>query len=200
MAQLFFHGRFQILVPVSLTTFRLLLAPTVIVLAANGCEGWSYVFILLAALLSDLYDGVAARRLNVSYAWLRRYDSATDVVFWLSVLGAVSILRQGIVKDYAYGLISLLVMEGLCNLTSFIKNRSLPATHSYLAKGWAIILAFTFAVVLGWGVAWPLLDVCIGYGLLVDFEVIAIILLMPGPAIDVPTCWHAWQHRRRPPC
>lgn len=181
--------------PLALTTFRLLLAPAVVGLASAGTVGWVWPAVLVAALLSDLFDGVFARRLGVSRPWLRRYDSATDVVFYLSVLVAVWLLREGVVRDYAWGIGALLVLELACNGVSLAKNGALPATHSYLAKGWAVLLALTFAVVLGWGEPWPLLDATVAYGVLVDVEVIAIILVTPGAAVDVPTIVHAWRRR-----
>lgn len=182
--------------PLVLTTFRLLLAPAAVLVAVAGVEGWVWPAVLFAALMSDLFDGIAARRLGVSRPWLRRYDSATDVVFHLSILVSVWILREPIVTEYVWGLGVVLVSEVACNVVSLAKNRALPATHSYAAKVWAPLLALTFAVVLGWGEPWPLLDLAIGYGVLVNLEVVAIILLTPGEAVDIPTIAHAWRLRR----
>jgi CDP-diacylglycerol--glycerol-3-phosphate 3-phosphatidyltransferase len=187
------------LLPLALTTFRLLLAPTVILLADAGITGWVWPGVLLSALLSDLFDGMAARRLGSDTPLVRRYDSGTDVVFYLGILVAVAILRWDVVVGYQWFLGIVLGLEVVCNLTSLAKNRALPATHSYLAKGWAVLLASSFAVVLGWGTPFPLLDLTLGYGILVDLEVIAIILVTPGPAVDVPTVIHAWR-RRKAPC
>lgn len=184
--------------PLGLTTFRLLLAPTVILLASAGVTGWVWPAVLFAALMSDLFDGMAARRLGSDTPLVRRYDSGTDVVFYLCILTSVAVLRWDVVVEYQLGLLTILGLEVACNLTSLLKNRSLPATHSYLAKGWAVLLALSFAVVLGWGTPFPLLDLTLAYGIVVDLEVIAIILLTPGPAVDVPTVFHAWRMRRIP--
>jgi CDP-diacylglycerol--glycerol-3-phosphate 3-phosphatidyltransferase len=184
--------------PLGLTTFRLLLAPTVIFLASVNITGWVWPVVLLAALLSDLFDGMAARRLGSDTPLVRRYDSGTDVVFYLGILAAVAILRWDVVAHYQFLLLAVLGLEVACNLVSLAKNRTLPATHSYLAKGWAVLLALSFAVVLGWGEPFPLLDLTLAYGIVVDLEVLAIILLTPGPAVDVPTVVHAWR-RRFPP-
>ncbi|HEY2784955.1 MAG TPA: CDP-alcohol phosphatidyltransferase family protein [Fimbriiglobus sp.] len=189
----------RLILPLGLTTFRLLLAPVVIILASAGIEGWAWPVVLLAALLSDLFDGMAARRLGVDTPLVRRYDSGTDVVFYLGILTAVAVLRWTVLVEYRWFLAAVLGMEIACNAVSLVKNRVLPATHSYLAKGWAVLLALSFAVVLGWGTAYPLLDLTLGYGIVVDLEVIAIILLTPGPAVDVPTVAHAWRKRRAIP-
>ncbi len=186
----------RLLPPLALTTFRLLLAPAVLVLAAARVSGWVYPALLLAALASDLFDGVLARRLGVSRPWVRRYDSAADVTFYLAVLAAVWVLREPVVREYLGGLAVLLGLEVACNAVSLLRNRALPATHTYLAKAWAVLLAVAFGVVLGWGAAWPLLDLTVGFGIVVDLEVIGIILLTPGPAVDVPTIAHAWRLRR----
>jgi CDP-diacylglycerol--glycerol-3-phosphate 3-phosphatidyltransferase len=183
------------ILPLGLTTFRLLLAPTVIILADAGITGWIWPLVLFLALMSDLFDGMAARRLGSDTPLVRRYDSGTDVVFYLGILTAVAVLRWDVVVRYQWFLGTILGLEVVCNLTSLAKNRTLPATHSYLAKGWAVLLAASFAVVLGWGTPFPLLDLTLGYGILVDIEVIAIILVMPGPTVDVPTVVHAWRRR-----
>jgi CDP-diacylglycerol--glycerol-3-phosphate 3-phosphatidyltransferase len=183
-------------IPVGLTTVRLLLTPAVVALAAAGVTGWVWPVVLLAALLSDLFDGMAARRLGVDTPLVRRFDSATDVVFYLGVLAAVAILRRDVLVEYRWFFAAVLGLEVVCNLVSLAKNRTLPATHTYLAKGWAVLLAPSFAVVLGWGRPFPLLDLTLAYGIVVDLEVIAIILVTPGPSVDVPTVIHGLRRRR----
>jgi CDP-diacylglycerol--glycerol-3-phosphate 3-phosphatidyltransferase len=183
-------------IPVGLTTFRLLLTPAVFVLAAAGVTGWVWPVVLLSALLSDLFDGMAARRFGVGTPLVRRFDSATDVVFYLGVFVAVAVLRWDVLVEYRWLFAAVLGLEVVCNVVSLAKNGTLPATHTYLAKGWAVLLALSFAVVLGWGTPFPLLDLTLAYGIVVDLEVIAIILVTPGPAVDVPMVRHALRRRR----
>ena len=64
-----------------LTTLRLLLGPIALALRADECSTrWIYLPILIPATLSDIYDGILARRFGVATPALRRYDSITDVI------------------------------------------------------------------------------------------------------------------------
>src|SRR5262249_28060159 len=64
----------RLAVPLTLTTFRLLLAPTIVIMAHAGVTGPVFAVLMVAAFLSDLFDGILARRLGVVTAALRRYD------------------------------------------------------------------------------------------------------------------------------
>src|SRR5579883_1741307 len=78
--------------PLSLTVFRLLLGPVMIGLALRmpGSGAW-LVVCLYAAILSDIFDGILARHLKVATPSLRRFDSQTDLLFWLCVLACVCV-------------------------------------------------------------------------------------------------------------
>ena len=72
-----------------------------------------------------------------------------------------------------------------------------PATHADSAKAWGLCLFAAFVAVPGFGKATGWMDVMIAVGCLADLEVIAIMLLAPPPAVDVPTVIHAARKRRR---
>jgi hypothetical protein len=72
--------------PFALTTLRLLLSPTALACALTDVPRWIYLPILATATLSDIYDGILARRFGVATPALRRYDSITDVIYYLFIL------------------------------------------------------------------------------------------------------------------
>jgi phosphatidylglycerophosphate synthase len=68
------------LVPVLLTGLRALLAPAVVWLSMYAPRKEAFAICLVAAFLSDVFDGIIARRLGVATPALRRLDSAADTL------------------------------------------------------------------------------------------------------------------------
>ena len=71
-----------------LTLLRMALAPVVLWLAFHRPSGPAFAACLAAAFVSDVFDGVIARRLHVATPGLRRLDSAADSVFYLAATAA----------------------------------------------------------------------------------------------------------------
>ncbi|HOY97688.1 MAG TPA: CDP-alcohol phosphatidyltransferase family protein, partial [Catalimonadaceae bacterium] len=72
--------------PIALIYSRLVLGILVMVLSLNHVEHYRVmaIVILTTGLLTDIFDGIIARRLNVSTQTLRRLDSTVDQVFFVS--------------------------------------------------------------------------------------------------------------------
>ena len=79
-------------IPVSMVILRLLLGPVVIFAALHRAPGWLFIICLAVATLTDIFDGILARRLDVAYGWLRRFDTLTDVVFYICATIAVCLV------------------------------------------------------------------------------------------------------------
>jgi CDP-diacylglycerol--glycerol-3-phosphate 3-phosphatidyltransferase len=159
--------------------------------------GPAFVGCLTVGLLSDVLDGILARRLGVATAALRRLDSGADVVFYLAVLWSAAVVCPEMLRAYAPGFAALLGLEAVCQTVSFARAGRPPATHAYSAKVWGLFLFAAFVALLGFGQARGLMETTIAVGCLADLEVIAIMLVAPPPAIDVPSIFHAWRLRRR---
>src|SRR5436305_545831 len=114
-------------ISLSLTLLRLLLGPAAIALALWGVDRLFFLPVLLTGLLTDLFDGMLARRFGVSSPQLRRFDSATDVAFYLCVLTATAIAAAETVARAIVPLAALLISEVVCVGVSLARFRSLPA-------------------------------------------------------------------------
>src|SRR5690349_10911686 len=97
--------------------------------------GWMLV-ILWAGMVSDILDGIAARRLGVQSPGLRRYDSQTDLVFWLSAAWCVWVLHPELVRSHAWAIGALLAVEAATYATSWVRFGRETCTHAWLAKAW----------------------------------------------------------------
>lgn len=186
--------------PLGLTVIRVFLGPLMLWLSYQERDPVPWVLLCLyVAVISDIFDGILARRLGVATPALRRFDSQADLVFWLCALGCVWLLQPKIAMRNAGYICLILVLEAATYVISFVKFGREPSTHAYLAKVWGIVLVGTFTAILGFGedkFSIPILFIAY----VVSFvDIVAIILLLPRWQTDVPSAYHAWLIRRNIP-
>jgi CDP-diacylglycerol--glycerol-3-phosphate 3-phosphatidyltransferase len=149
--------------------------------------------LLTAGLLSDIFDGIIARRLGVSTPLLRRLDSTVDQVFFICVAIATYFQCPDFFRNHALSLGILLGTEALCYVISFLKFRKEVATHSIAAKIWTLFLFATLIQIISQCDSGWLYQVCFWTGMLSRIEIIAILLTLKSWTNDVPSLYHAWQ-------
>lgn len=142
--------------------------------------------LVILGLLTDVFDGIIARKLNVSSEKLRIWDSNVDQFFWLSVIASAFYLNFTSVKPLAIPIGILLLMEGATYVISYIKFKKTIATHSILAKIWTLTL-LTFLVELILYSTTHTFYVCFWLGVISRGEIILIILTLKKWTTDVPS-------------
>lgn len=185
-------------IPISLIIFRLCLAPIILFLAYRfGLESTTAILVLMyLGLLSDIFDGIVARKQNISTEKLRRFDSQTDLVFWLSVGIATWHLFPKIIHENLSAILAILFMEAMCYVISFAKFGKETCTHAFLSKMWGLSLLVAFTSLIGFHHAGIPFYTCIVLGLISHLDVILIILVLPKWKHDVPSCYHAYLIRK----
>ena len=113
---------------------RLLLGPIALACALTNVPRWVYLPILATGTLSDIYDGILARRFGVATPALRRYDSVADVIYYLFILAVAYFLCQPVIVQNWWLVSLILLSEAGCIIVSYVRFGKYPATHSYLAK------------------------------------------------------------------
>lgn len=186
--------------PLALTVTRLVLGPWMLLLAwLHPAPGPWLAAGVVVGFLTDLFDGILARHLGVATPAVRRFDSQTDLVFWLCVVGCVFVARWEVgAANWGY-VAGILALEVVFYGISFARFGREPCTHAYSAKVWAVIAVGVFVAVLGFGertYAFPLLFVTY---VLSWLDVVAILLILPEWRSDVPSCYHARLIRRGVP-
>lgn len=126
--------------PFALTTLRLLLGPIALSCAFAGVTRWIYLPILAAATISDLLDGFLARRFGVATPALRRYDSVTDIIYYLFILAVLWRLCRPVVTANLWLIALMLLFEAANILICLIRFGKFPATHSFLSKCYCLCL------------------------------------------------------------
>ncbi len=176
--------------PFALTTLRLLLGPVALLGALAGIPRWIYLLMLVTGTLSDIFDGILARRLGVATPALRRYDSITDVIYYLFILCALWILCRAVITQNWLWLMLILGSEAVVILVCFAKFGKYPATHSYLAKFYGLcLLAGLIALLVFNAGSWAVIALAL-VALTTNAEIIAIHLLMKTPPVDVKSIFH----------
>jgi CDP-diacylglycerol--glycerol-3-phosphate 3-phosphatidyltransferase len=186
-------GRGSVLhrLPIALTFLRGALGAAVLTLAFLRPAPAAFAACLVAALLSDYFDGVLARRLGIATPSLRRLDSAIDSVFYLCALVAAWRLHAALLRPYLTPLAALLAVEALRYAFDFRKFGKEASYHMWSSKLWGLALFAAFFVVLVRGEAgWPVAT-AIYLGIAADLEGLAISAVLPRWQSDVPTLMHA---------
>jgi cardiolipin synthase (CMP-forming) len=184
--------------PKALILFRLLLAPIIIALAYYLGENSRSIIVVLMylGLISDIFDGIIARKQNLSNAALRRFDSQTDMVFWLSIGISTWILYPKLISDNSSVIWSILAMEVACYVISLIKFKKETCTHAFLSKIWGLTLLAAFTSLIGFNHAGIPFYTAIVMGLISHIDRILITLILPEWTHDIPSAYHAYLIRK----
>jgi len=185
-------------IPIILILFRLLLAPIILALAYFIGESTKTIIVVLMylGLISDILDGIIARKQNISSAKLRRMDSQTDMIFWLSIGFATWILYPKLISDNSIVICTILGMEIACYVISLIKFKKETCTHAFLSKLWGITLLIAFTSLIGFNHAGIPFAMAIIMGLISHIDRILITLILPKWTHDIPSAYHAYLIRK----
>src|SRR5436305_6511031 len=97
--------------PALLVALRAVLGPIILV---AGLRHWPWVWpvgILVVAFLSDVLDGVIARRLGVATERLRLADSVVDIGFYLCVATACLLAYPEVWRQHRTGILLVAALE-----------------------------------------------------------------------------------------
>lgn len=185
-------------IPFLLIAVRFILAPVIVSLACFAGEKQRFLILVFMyfGLLTDIFDGIIARKTGVSSERLRRMDSQTDLVFWLSLGCAAYLLNPDLIKEEWKGILLLLVMEVLCYVVSIVKFRKETCTHAWLSKLWGLSLLLALTFLIGFKKTGWTFDLTVILGFISHVDVILIVLLLPKWRYDVPSFYHAWRIRK----
>ncbi len=190
------HNQSYVMLPLALTTIRVILAPLILVWAWNGRAGLPYVFCLITAFVTDYFDGVVARKLGVATAPVRRYDGAADIIFYGAAFLAVWLVYPEVVRQHWLGLALVIGLEVVRVVTDLVKFHREASYHMWSAKVWNITLFAALTGLMGFGISGWLFKLPIVVGILTNLEALAASLLLPIWTHDVPTMFHAYKIRQ----
>jgi len=184
--------------PIALILFRFLTAPVIFLSAYYLREDarTGILVLMYLGLLSDIFDGIIARKQNIATAKLRRLDSQTDMIFWLSIGFAAWFLHPETIRTHHFAVAAILGMELTVYVISFLRFGKETCTHAWLSKLWGLSLLVAFTFLIGFGYAGILFYTALVLGLISHIDRILITLILPKWTHDVPSAWHALKIRQ----
>jgi phosphatidylglycerophosphate synthase len=209
LSQVLFRARFwtkrisdgwdswKLRVPVFLIFVRFALGPGIMFLSCFSPHGALLVTCIGLALLSDIFDGVLARRWYLDTETLRRWDTRADTFFYICVL-LVAMLRYPDAFERRWILLAgLAAAEAMQHAFAAIKYGRHASYHSILSKIWGLMMATAMCSLLGFGLDNWFLDLTLAWGILCNLQGLAMSLMLPTWHKDVPTLFHAARIRQQ---
>src|ERR1051326_4733714 len=98
-------------IPSMLVAGRVLLGPLLFVLTTQGIPGGWLILGLTAAFLSDVFDGILARRIGVATERLRVADSWADGWFYLWIAASVWRTAPEIISAFRVPLLLVVALQ-----------------------------------------------------------------------------------------
>ncbi|WP_459212157.1 CDP-alcohol phosphatidyltransferase family protein [Aquimarina rhabdastrellae] len=175
--------------PFLLVYNRIIFGILIGILAIYKIENYPIWIVILMSLglITDIFDGIIARRMNISTEKLRVWDSNVDQFFWIVIIVSVFYLRIDFVLAHMLWIGSVIGLELMSYVISYIKFKKTIATHSILAKFWTIsLLWFLIDLTLNATSQIPFF-VCIILGIILRIEINLIIIKLKKWTTDVPS-------------
>ena len=179
--------------PWALSAGRAALGPLLAAGAACRWNGLALAGMVLTALLSNIFDGVLARRWGCDTAGVRLFDTLADTFFYGWTAVALWLAAPGVLRENAALLVAVLALEALHFAFDFMKFGKPASYHSYLAKTWGLVLASAVMTVFALGGSHGLMPVALWLGIACKLEGLTMSLLLRVWQRDVKTLAAAWR-------
>ena len=176
-------------IPFLLVYLRLFIAFIIGGLVFTDVSNLNILIVILAfvGLLSDVFDGIIARKLKVATEQLRIWDSNVDMVFWASIIFSTFYLNFYFFQKNSLLILLVIALEIVTYIVCFLKFRKTVATHSILAKSWTITLfIFLIDLLLNSDSSYSFY-ICIVLGLVSRLEILMMIIALKKWTVDVPS-------------
>jgi len=182
--------------PAALIILRFFMGPLLLLNAIDGkADAW-FIVGFVVAFLSDIFDGVIARRLGVSTASLRRADSWADVCLYLCVGVSAFLVHPDVVIAFRKPLSVVMGIQLIWWVVNLAKYGQPASYHTYSAKAWGVTLFVATIALFGFGYGGLTLFVAIAVGIIHTLEEIAMTLILPQWTHDVLSIVHALRLRQ----
>ena len=176
-------------IPFLLIYSRIVIAILIVIITLLNIENQKNIVVILmiTGVLTDIFDGIIARKLRVATKKLRIWDSNVDQFFWVLCIGSICYSNFQFLKENYTGIGIVILLEIVAYLSSYFRFKKTIATHSLLAKFWVLILlVFLIDLMLNDSSDTAFL-ICLIIGILSRLEIIAIIFTIKQWTTDIPS-------------
>lgn len=180
-------------VPNVISALRLL-AVFVLALLAWRHAATAFAWLLVAALVSDIADGLIARLFHVTSKLGALLDSTADSLLLLSAGYGALVFHPEVVREHWLAVALLLGFWVFENLAALARYGRLSSFHTYLSKVAGYGLGIFIGVLFLFGYSGGLLHLAVGLSVAGNIEELWLLGLLPAWEPDVKGVW--WVRRR----
>ena len=177
--------------PQLLVAFRAACGPALFVLACFGFSGRLLAAIVVAAVLSDVFDGVVARRTGTATAALRHADTVVDTVFFIAAGISLRVAVPHAYEGLWLPLVALIVVHVSRTTYELTKYGRLAAYHMWSSKALGVLLVAALITAFATGQRTWLLLPGLWFGVLNELEGFCASVVLSEWRADVPSIFHA---------
>lgn len=177
-------------IPGILVGIRFTIAPLLVLDALDGKIGIWFIVGYIIAVLSDIFDGIIARRLGVSTVELRQADSWADICLYSCIAISTWLVHPEAIEAFKIPLLLGIAFQLSLFAISLIKFGKFPSFHTYTAKIWGITLIIATIALFGFNYSktiWLAIVLCI----INSLEEIAMTIILPEWQCDLLSIFEA---------
>lgn len=185
-------------VPNALSVARIVASPVLFVLALNTAET-AFTWLLVAALLTDIGDGLIARLWKLQSKIGALLDSIADTLLLFTALFGMWVFHRDVVENHwiaAAVFIGSWIIETLAALSRYGK---LSSFHTYVSKVAGYLLGVFVGTLFVFGFAPWLLYLAVTVSVLGNLEELVLLALLPEWRADVRGVWWVLRTTQREP-
>lgn len=179
--------------PHLLMAIRFLLGPLVYWLAHNNINAAFLALALTIAFLSDIFDGVIARRLKIATKSLRVTDSRVDAWYFAWILVTLWKNSRPLLHPYLSWIVLILCLQIFSYALDIVMYRQIASFHAYSTKVWGLTLFLATFAILVFHIASPWIQLTVLASLISFVDTAIIKWFLPCWQHDVPSCFHAYR-------
>lgn len=190
------------MIPAALIMIRAICGPALVAAAVAEASPWLLAGLVTFAFVSDVFDGIIARRLGVATELLRRADTIADTAFYACAVIALLLWAPSVLSAHLVGLGLIVSLELVRWAIERRRYGRLASYHMWSAKAWGITLWLGFCEAFLTGQPGPFMQAAVVMGVVADCEGLTASLVLSSWQHDIRTVWHAvrlecaWQSAR----
>ncbi|MGB6300148.1 MAG: CDP-alcohol phosphatidyltransferase family protein [Rivularia sp. (in: cyanobacteria)] len=182
-------------IPSLLVGMRFTIAPLLVFDALDHKTSYWFIIGYVVAVLSDIFDGIIARRLKVSTSILCQADSWADICLYLCIAISTWLVYPQVIINFRLLLLSAIAIQLILFAISLIKFQKFPSFHTYTAKAWGLTLLVATVGLFGFSYA-NTLWLAVIFCWISSLEEIVMTLILPIWQCDVLSIFHAVELRK----
>jgi CDP-diacylglycerol--glycerol-3-phosphate 3-phosphatidyltransferase len=181
--------------PQILIAFRAVCAPAIFVLACFRFPGVLLAAIVGVAFVTDVLDGMLARRFGTVTPSLRLADTIVDTVFYVAAAIALKVAVPTAYSGLWFPLVVLIVVHVSRTTFELTKFGRVAPYHMWSSKALGVLIVAALISVFVSGTPNALVAVALWAGIINELEGFAASALLREWRADVPSVVHAYKWR-----